>query len=385
LQILLVRLRLIGDVVFTTPLIRAVRRRYPTAHLAYLVEPAAAPVVRNNPHLDELIVAPKQRGLRRVRDDLMLAVRLRRRRFDIVIDLHGGPRSAWLTYATAAPMRVGYRIKGRTWMYTHAVDRAADLMPRHSVANQWDLLTPLGIEAASPQHDPVEMIEDAAAATRVEARLHQAGIAAGEPLVLIHVSAGNPFRRWPGESFVSLVVQLARRDPAPRIILFSGPSDPEAGRQVAAAARVELGDLAWRVPEIGEPDLEELRALVARAAVYIGGDTGPMHIAATTTTPIVELLGPTLAERSRPWRDPRWFVETLDAGPLPCRPCHQRECAPGDFRCLAGIAPQRVVAAAERGIAHWERSERSGRSEPSARSGPSNGSNNPNGPKQGMP
>src|SRR5688572_7419725 len=97
-------------------------------------------------------------------------------------------------------------------------------------------------------------------------------------------------------------------------------------------------------------DVDDLRALIARAAVYIGGDSGPLHIAATTHTPIVALFGPTLAERSMPWRDPRWFAEAIDAGPLPCRPCHQRHCEPGDFRCLTGLSPERVVAAAERAL-----------------------------------
>ena len=76
MKILLVRLRLIGDVAFTTPLIGALRRQYPDAHLAYVVEPAAEPVVRGNPHLNDVIVAPKRRGLGRLRDDLALARRL---------------------------------------------------------------------------------------------------------------------------------------------------------------------------------------------------------------------------------------------------------------------------------------------------------------------
>ena len=101
---------------------------------------------------------------------------------------------------------------------------------------------------------------------------------------------------------------------------------------------------------MGEFDLAELRALVGRAAVYIGGDSGPLHIAGTTTTPIVALLGPTLAGRSMPWRDGKWFAEAVDAGPLECRPCRQRECAPGDFRCLTHITAEQVAAAAERAL-----------------------------------
>jgi ADP-heptose:LPS heptosyltransferase len=80
--------------------------------------------------------------------------------------------------------------------------------------------------------------------------------------------------------------------------------------------------------------------------LYIGGDSGPLHVASATQTPIVALFGPTLPERSMPWRDPAVASIAVDAGPLPCRPCHQRHCVPGDFRCLTGITPKQVLAAA---------------------------------------
>jgi ADP-heptose:LPS heptosyltransferase len=349
LNILLVRLRLIGDVVFTTPLIRALRRHYPAAHLTYIVEPGAAAVVQANPHLDEVIVLPKSRGLARLRDDLAAARDLRARRFDVAIDLHGGPRSAWLTWTTGAPTRIGYAIAGRSWMYTDTVIRAPDLTPRHSVRNQWDLLSPLGIPEPDPARDAVEMAEDPAAAARVGEWLRAAGITAAHPLIVVHVSAGNPFRRWPSESFVALATALAAQDPARRILLTSGPSELEAAAAVAVEAQRRLGHGPPAVLSV-DFDMLELRSLIARAAVYIGGDSGPAHVASTTGTPIVQLLGPTLPERSRPWRDNRWFSETIDAGALPCRPCHQRRCVPGDFRCLTTIGADRVAAAAERAI-----------------------------------
>jgi len=349
-RILLVRLRLIGDVVFTTPLIRALRRSRPDAHLAYVVEPAAAPVLHGNPHLDELIVVPKRHGIRRVLDDAALMRRLRRNRFDIAIDLHGGPRAAWITRASGAHMRIGYAITGRSWMYTHVVPRSPDLTPRHSVVNQWDLLQPLGIGPCHPEQDPVEMTDDPRVSQRVARRLTAMGAHAGTQVVVVHVSAGNPFRRWPEASFRGLITALARHDPTRRIVLTSGPSDADAARRIAAAARSELATLD-SIPAIEDWDLTELRALIARAAVYIGGDSGPLHIASTTRTPIVELLGPTLAERSRPWRDPRLIDVMVESGPLPCRPCDQRRCAPGDFRCLTGISLEQVVAAAEQVLA----------------------------------
>jgi lipopolysaccharide heptosyltransferase II len=354
MKILLIRLRLIGDVAFTTPILRALRVRFPDAHLSYLVEPAAAPVLAGNPHIDELIVVPKRSGLARVRLDLSMARQLRAGRFDVAIDLHGGPRAAWFAWSSGAPMRIGYAISGRSWMYTHVVERSPDLTPRHSVQNQADLLRPLGIEGCDPAREPMEMAEDPAALARVESKLTHAGIDPGVPLAVMHVSAGNPFRRWPARSFAATAAALTAHDPQLRVILVSGPSDQAAAAAIAEEARVLAGSAGARILE-GDYDLPELHALVARSAVYIGGDSGPLHIAATTATPIVALLGPTLPERSRPWRDPRWFTEMVDAGPLPCRPCDQRRCAPGDFRCLTHISAEQVVAATRRALADWSR------------------------------
>jgi lipopolysaccharide heptosyltransferase II len=338
-------------VVFTTPILSGLRRHYPDAHLTYVVEPPAAPVVLNNPHVSELIVSPRRRGVARVIDDLSLGRRLRRERFDVAIDLHGGPRSAWLTWASGAPMRIGYTIEGRTWMYTHPVVRTPEPSIRHSVLNQWDLLAPLGI-AGPPEPGPftVEMPELPAAARQIADRLETMGIGRNDSIVLVHVSASNPFKRWPAQSFVELVVHLVQGHPLRHAVVISGPSEPEAAEQIAAAARGRLGTDASRVtaPQV---DLDQLRALIARSAVYIGGDSGPLHVAATTATPIVELVGPTLASRSFPWRSPQLFAEVVDAGPLPCRPCNERACAPGDFRCLTRIAPRQVIEAAERALA----------------------------------
>jgi lipopolysaccharide heptosyltransferase II len=351
MNILLVRLRLIGDVVLTTPLIRALRRQFPDAELTYLVERAAAPVLQGNPHLSEVIIAERRRGVARLRDDLNLARRLRARRFDVAIDLHGGPRAAWLTLASGAKRRIGYVIKGRRWMYTDVVQRPPDLGPRHSVLNQWDLLAPLGVPPADPERDSLEMVEDLNAAARVDQRLRDAGIADASSLIVVHASAGNPFRRWPEASFVSLVCELVRNDPTRAVAVFSGPSDAGAAERITRQARQQLGPLGGAVPTLGHFDVGEIRALARRAAVYIGGDSGPLHVAGTTAVPIVGLFGPTLPERSMPWRSAAIAAEAVDAGALPCRPCSQRVCAPGDFRCLAGIASERVLAAAERVIA----------------------------------
>jgi len=342
-KILLVRLRQIGDVAFTTPAVAAIRRRYPDAQITYLVEPAAASIVLQNPNLDEVLVVPRQSLWR----DLRLGMRLRRRRFDLAVDFHGGPRASLLTWLSGAPVRVGYDVLGRSWMYTRVVDRPRELRRRHSVVNQWDLLTALGFEPPTPSANPIEIALDPAAAAAVERRLTAAGVAPGEAVVVVHVSASSPFRRWPAPAFVETVASLAVRGRR-RVVVTSGPSDRGAAERIIEAARARLAaGCAERILSCGDFSLAELRALLERSAVYIGGDSGPLHIAASTRVPIVALFGPTPSERSIPWRDGALATAAIEVDGLPCRPCDQRVCTPGDFRCLTGIEPGRVIEAAE--------------------------------------
>jgi heptosyltransferase-3 len=351
-RVLLIRLRLIGDVVLSTPVIRALRRAFPDATLTYLVERDAAAVVAGNRDLDRIIAVERTRGLRRVLDDAKLAWQLRRDRYDVVIDMHGGPRSSWLALATGAGQRIGYDMPGRQWMYTRTIPRARELRPRHSVLNQWDLLE--GIEgwpgdAADPARDAVAMPVDPEADRRIVVRLRSAGVTPGHQLIVLHVSASNPFRRWPEPAFAEVVASLVSQSPDRRVILSSGPSDRLAADRIVAAARALLPAAGRsQVIDFGEFDLAELRALVERSVLFIGGDTGPLHVAATTATPIVAIYGPTLPARSTPWRNPSIPSESIEIAGLPCRPCDQRVCAPGDYRCLTTIKPADVVVAAER-------------------------------------
>ncbi len=350
MNILLIRLRLIGDVVFTTPAIRAIRRRFPDCRLAYVVEPEAEPVVALNPHLDEVIVARRFKGLARMAGDMALARRLRRGHYDVAIDFHGGPRSSLLTRASGAPMRIGYTVAGRSWSYTHRIPRSRELRPRHSVVNQWDLLAPLGIGAPDPRLDATEMPESREAAARVDAKLAAQGYD-GRDLVVLHVSAGNPFRRWPAASFTDLVARLVSTHPSRWVVVMSGPSDEQAAERIAREARERVkAQGAGHVIHASDFDLHELRALIGRASLFIGGDSGPMHIAGTTATPIVGLYGPTLPARSAPWRDPALVAEAVEMSDLGCRPCDQRVCATNDFRCLAAIGVGEVHEAAERAL-----------------------------------
>jgi lipopolysaccharide heptosyltransferase II len=349
LRILLVRPRLIGDVILTTPAIRAIRRRFPDAEIFYLVESLAAPVVACNPHLSGVIVVEYRRGWDRFRDDVRIARALRARRIDIAIDFHGGPRSAWLTWASRAPVRVGYDIRGRMWMYTRVVRRPRGAGPRHSMLNQWDLLAAVDPALAappSPDADRVEKPVDPAARAAVARRLAGFGIGSGDRVVVLHVSARNPFRRWPETAFAHVAAGLAAGQRDRWVVVVGGPSDRDAaGRVMTEAHQLAAADAVRIVPGEGW-SLAEMRALMDRASLFLGGDSGPMHIAATSDVPIVALYGPTVPDQWAPWRPRRLRTIAVDAGPLPCRPCDQRACIPGDFRCLMRITPESVLAAA---------------------------------------
>lgn len=343
MTILLIRLRLIGDVVFTTPIIGALRRRYPDARLLYLVEQSAAPVVATNPDLSSVIVVRHSRGIARVKDDAVLAWRLRRERVDIAIDLHGGPRSAWLTWATRAPVRVGYDVPGRAWMYTDTVHRPRTYQPRHAVVNQWDLLAAVDpILPAAPDRTRDRTRMPIPSASPLPAFADRSLDGSGR-LAILHVSAGNVFRRWPESSFADVAASLAGAPHRCTVLVTAGPSDRPAATRVLAEARRAAGADAGRIVDAEHLSLAELRAVCDRAALFIGGDSGPLHIASTSDVPIVALYGPTLPERSEPWRPSSIPTANVDAGALPCRPCDQRVCAPGDFRCLTRISPAMVI------------------------------------------
>jgi ADP-heptose:LPS heptosyltransferase len=216
--------------------------------------------------------------------------------------------------------------------YTHRTPWTRALVPpRHSVLNQSALLQSLNIDLPSAGTPAVEMPVDAAAAAVIARRLRDAGVPETAPVAVIHVSASSPFRRWPADRFAEVAAHLLRDHLELRIVFTAGPDEQELRRQVTAMAEERAGADAVRVLRGDDVDLRGLRALVERAAVYIGGDSGP-----------------TLPERSLPWRNTEIPTVSVDAGALRCRPCDQRHCVPGDFRCLTGVRVEQVAQAASR-------------------------------------
>ena len=337
--------------VFTTPAIRAIRRHYPDARITYIVEEEAAAVVRHNPHLDNVIVARSPHAPGRLRADIALVRRLRRERYDLAIDFHGGPRSSLLTWLSGARTRIGYEVAGRSWMYTIRVPRPRTLRPRHSVVSQWDVLLPLGIAPPDPE---TAMRRRCRTIPRVLERRAPArrGRCRARP-------ARDRRARQRRESLPALAVRGVRRSGVPARVkgseapyhlhvrsLRCGGSDGNRGRR--AHATRHIGRQA--ILECGEFDLAELKALIARAALYIGGDSGPLHIAGTTGVPVVGLYGPTLPVRSQPFRSAR-FISVAAEVPV-CRAGRaiSAGASPATFAVSRASRPRRWHLLAERAL-----------------------------------
>jgi ADP-heptose:LPS heptosyltransferase len=246
---------------------------------------------------------------------------------------------------------VGYDVAGRSWLYSDVVHRPKGYRPRHAVENQWDLLRvvdPAFDRAPAPDADRVEMTVDPRVRARLPQTLAALGVPASARLIVLHVSAGNPFRRWPESSFASAAADVCRAHGDRWILVTAGPSDRAAAARVLTQARAHAGADAARIVDAESLSLMELRALLDRASLFIGGDSGPMHIAATSDVPMVSIYGPTRPERSAPWRPASMPSAAVEPAALPCRPCDQRTCVPGDFRCLTMVPAEAVRDAAER-------------------------------------
>ena len=350
MNILLIRLRLIGDVVFTTPIPRALKRAFPDARLTYLVEAEAAPVVAGNPHIDELIVdRPDARAGAASRTTSRSRGGCARARFDLVD--RSARRPAQLVADAGDRRAAADRLRHpgpELDVHPQRCSVRASCAPRHSVVNQWDLLSAIDGLAGDAARSGARRGRDAARSG--QPMPHRGSPARGwhvdaqHPVIVVHVSAGNPFRRWPEPAFVA-----ARRRPRAatdgrrRIVLSSGPSDRAAADRIAAAARAALGPAAAdRVVDFGEFDLAELRALIGRSRLFIGGDTGPLHIAATTRDADRRDLRPDAAGAIGAVAGPAQSrrVRARSTG-LPCRPVRPAGVRAGRFSMPDDIAPGR--------------------------------------------
>jgi ADP-heptose:LPS heptosyltransferase len=346
-KILLIRLRRIGDVVMTTPAVALLKRRFPGASLTYLVEEPQRRLVEGNPALDRVIAVPARQG---AREFAGLMREIRRERFDALIDFHGGPRASWITFASRARLKIGYAIRRKGFLYDLRVPRTGEGgAPIHSVRNHVNLVRALegastgGAAIADADIPPLELpAARPEEAERVAAIVRETGAGAwadGAPkVVVLHIGAGNAFRDW-GAPNITELVKLLTGVPGVKVALIGAEGD--RGREEEVVRAAPPGTV---LPLAGRLNLIEIRELIARAALYVGPDSGPMHIAASTATPIVAYFGPTLPAVFAPWRPGGGRTVILEKA-LECRPCRQRECVTADYRCLRAIPPADVFAA----------------------------------------
>jgi lipopolysaccharide heptosyltransferase I len=299
MKVAVVKLSSIGDVVHALPVAVALKRSSAAFQVSWIAEAREATLLVGHPAIDEVIVADT-RGWRRARPRLAgaraalgVTRELRRRAFDVAIDLQGLIKSGLLTAATRAPRRIGFaagfRRERPSALFTNENVRPP-ASACHVVDQYLALLRPLGItDAAVDFRIPL----DAGAETRADEFLAGAGIKAHDRLVLVNPGAGRPNKRWPVERFRELARRLADEAGA-RLVVLWGPGEEGDARAIASAAR---GAALIAPPTT----LRELVALARRARLVIAGDTGPLHIAAAVGTPCVGFYGPTSGVRNGPY------------------------------------------------------------------------------------
>jgi heptosyltransferase-2 len=321
---LLVRFSSIGDVLLTTPLVRALRARHPDADIVFVTKHAMAPLVADNPHLSRVVTLAPGEPLR------ALARRLAALRPTRGLDLHGSLRSAALRLLVRCPWR-GYskRKLARGVLVSTKIDlyfRRVPVAERYFEA-AWGL-------DVRPDGGPPEFHLAPAARERAAQWLGERGLAS-RPLAVLAPGAAHLTKRWPLERWLELAQRL--RDRGYTLMAVGGPED-----RAAAEALVPLAENA-----AGAFTLQETGAALARARVAVTGDTGVMHMATGVGTPVVALFGPTVEQFGFfPYRAKATVLERR----LDCRPCSAvggASCPMGHHRCLRDIGADEVAAAAE--------------------------------------
>ncbi len=343
-RILCTKLKHIGDVLLMTPAIRALRRVWPGSSIAALVPRGTEGVLAGNPDLDAILVFDREArfadGWRIIRD-------VRRYAPDLVLEMGQGDREAVLGWLSGAHQRVGYAprwsSRWRRMLLSQTVPWNARL---HVVEANLDLVRACGIPAEASR--PVLHVEPEAR-SRMAARLASAGLGLDRPLTVVHPVSRWLFKAWPEASCVEVIGRLVR-SAGVAVAVTSGPGTAEmeaANRILTLAVASHPAGASPRAPIIdlvGQTTLEELAAVLERAALFIGVDSAPMHMAAALGVPVIALFGPSGEHNWGPWGDGHVVLSS----PYLCRPCGEDGCL-GSKRsdCLEAISAQQVMAAAE--------------------------------------
>ena len=329
-----------GDVVRTLPAASALRVAYAGAHIAWLVEPASRSALEGQPWVDEVLVFPRgevEAALRRGR--LLAAAQilvaflgdLRRRRFDLVMDFHAILKSGLFAWASGARQRASYArpfAREGSSLFANARARVTPRRVSRFERNRALVDFVAGAVPASPTPWRVDR----------EARARMANVlgASARP-VAIHpgTSAGTPHKRWSAAAYADLARRLRDSAGLESIVLFG----PVASERALADAIVAASDGAARLAP-ATASLGELAALLEQCRLYVGGDTGPMHVASLVGTPVVQILGPTDPIENEPYRGTPSRTVRVPVGCSPCR----RGCATAI--CLRLVTPDAALSAA---------------------------------------
>jgi heptosyltransferase-1 len=337
--ILVVRLSARGDVMFATPIIRALRRRYPETHLTWVVEPAARDVVEHHPELDEVLVWDRPRWKKllkagRLRElwQEFTAFRetLRARRYEVALDMQGLSRSSLVTLWCGAPLRLGLGSKEGSGYVMHQV-HPTGLEVQYMSADPRLFADWIGLDTSPWQLD---LVLAPGLRDRARTRLDQEGV--GERYILLVPFTTRPWKHWVESRWGPLARRLREELDLP-VVLAGGPADRPAADRVLADAGEGVVDL------VGKTSLGEAMALVAESTLVVGVDTGLTHAAHGFMRPTLCLFGPsgyTVAPTP---------VARMIRHDLACSPCTVRTGGPicgGDYTCMQLIREGEVVAAA---------------------------------------
>ncbi len=341
LRVLLVRLSAIGDCLHAAPVASAIRRAHPDAFIGWAVQEPAATLLRGYAGVDRFHLYPRRaRGVAAHLDALRRFRReLRSCRYDAALDVQGLTKSGLVAWWSGARQRIGFRggpAMGSRELNALFLNRrfAVDLDVRHVVDRNLALLRASGLAGAT---DPVaEWSLPDYAEPGLLSFLDRHGLSDGPYAV---VSPGTIWRtkRWPPRRFAAAVRSLGSDRDLPVVVAWAGDDERRAAEEIEAAA----GDVC-RVLLAPPTDLRELATLLRRAALFLGCDSGPAHLAAALGVPCVSVFGPTDPARNGPY-GPRSAAVQLDRK-LDCQPCWRRTCSRGDFACLERLDADRVVA-----------------------------------------
>lgn len=336
MRILLTRTDRIGDVVLSTPAIKAVREKYPEAHIAFMVRPYARDIVEGNPYLDEVIIYDKYGKHKTLLSTIAFALSLRKKKFDLALMLHPTNRAHLIAFLVGIPQRMGYDRK-MPFLLTKRASHLKEAGKRHELEYTLDLLRLAGIEAKDRElFVPVHEKD----IKRIETLLDEHHAGGSTTLVAVNPGASCPSKRWKPENFARVSDSLAAEYKA-RILIVSDSANAEFAERVASGMKYEPVSLA------GRTSVGELACLLSKCSLFISNDSGPVHIACAVGTPVISIFG-----RNDPGLSPKRWGPTCEQSAVfhkdvGCTTCLAHNCKIG-FKCLEAITSDEVLQAARR-------------------------------------